>query len=167
MSSENLWKPLAFDVFRWLNRNRTLAWNGLTVDLKVLTSRIQQPMPRVHSLASSVFSVQRPTSRVQPPDSRVQHPESSVQSPESRVQSPESRVQRPESSVQSPASRVERPQSSVELSHSETKNSGMPVCPNSKLDNFEQKVASLIVSSKKVTSWIKWEWQSRPFWMEK
>ena len=47
-------------------------------------------MPRVHSLASSVFSVQRPASRVQRPESKVQSPKSSVQSPASNscVQSP-------------------------------------------------------------------------------
>ena len=92
MSSENLWKPLVFDIFRWLNRNRILAWNELTVDLKVLTSRIQQPVPRVHSLASSV---QRPASRVQRLESSVQSPASRVQKPASRVQSPASRVQCP------------------------------------------------------------------------
>ena len=65
MSSENLWKPLVFDIFRWLNRNRTLVWYELTLNLNVLTSRIQQPMPGVHSWASSIFSVQRPESSVQ------------------------------------------------------------------------------------------------------
>ena len=73
MSSENLWKPLVFDIFSWLNRNGTLAWNGLTVDPKVLTSRIQKQ--------SSFQRLQRPVSI-------VQRPESSVQSPESRVQRP-------------------------------------------------------------------------------
>ena len=99
MSSENLWKPLVFDIFRWLNRNRTLAWNGLTVDLKVLTSRIQK---------QSSFQ------RLQRPESRFQRPDPSVQIPASRVQRPDSRVQRPESSIQSPASRVQRPESSVQ-----------------------------------------------------
>ena len=66
MSSENLWKPLVFDIFRWLNRNRTLAWNGLTVNLKVLTSRIQKQ--------SSFQHLQRPESRFQSPGSRVQRP---------------------------------------------------------------------------------------------
>ena len=75
MSSENLWKPLVFDIFRWLNRNRTLAWNGLTVDLKVLTSRIQKQ--------SSFQRLQRPESRFQRPGSSVQSPASNscVQSP--------------------------------------------------------------------------------------
>ena len=42
--------------------------------LKFFTSRIQQRIPRVHSLASSVLSVQSPGSRVQHPTlaSRVQ-----------------------------------------------------------------------------------------------
>ena len=43
MSSENLWKPLVFDIFSWLNGNRT--------------SRIQSPASRI----------QRPASRVQRP----------------------------------------------------------------------------------------------------
>ena len=122
MSSENLWKTLVFDIFWWLNRNRILAWNGLTVDLQVLMfiiqkqssfqrlrrpeSRFQRPDPSVQIPASRV---QRPESRVQRPASRVQHPGSSVQSPASRVQSLASRVQHPASRVQRPESRVQHP----------------------------------------------------------
>ena len=125
MSSENLWKPLVFDIFRWLNRNRTLAWNGLTVDLKVLTSRIEKQ--------SSFQRLQRPDSSVQIPAARFQRPESSAQGSASRIQRSESsvqlpafRVQRPECRAQRPECRVQRPESSNQLLRPEPRDSGMP-----------------------------------------
>ena len=106
MSSENLWKTLVFDIFWWLNRNRTLAWNGLTLDLQVLMFIIQKQ--------SSFQRLRRPESRFQRPDPSVQIPASRVQRPASSVQSPASRVQSLASRVQHPASRVQRPESRVQ-----------------------------------------------------
>ena len=150
MSLGNVWKPLGFDIFRWLetehwpemdqkpymnfhtwNNQRFTSMEYSRMKLLIYLHCFQN-FGQLKILTPTVYhpecsaqwpqsSFQRPVSRAHCPQSSFQHP----QRPKFSVMSPLSRVQDRKTSVQNPESSIERPEFSVQHLRPEPRNSAI------------------------------------------